>query len=150
MLAVLLCLCACDGGKPAATQPTPCATPPALERQSSFLEKFPLSTWGTVTALETKGKYASIQVIAKDTIVEMHPRIAREVIDRKYTIIGADNEGFESEIYFARHGKFYGAFQLREGPCKGLITIRLLYLRKPGSGAKIPSLTRSPTPTPQG
>ena len=125
-------------------------TPPAIESRSPFLKKFPLNTWGTITALESKGKYASIQVIAKDTIVQMHPRIAREVLARKYTIIGADNEGFESEIYFALKGKFYGAFQLREGPCDGLITIRLLYLRRPGAEGEIPSLTSSPTPAPQG
>ena len=150
LAAALLVLCACDGGKPAATEPTPCPSKSALNQSSPFLKRFPLATWGTVTALETKGKYVSAEAVAQTTVIELHPQIAREVIDRRYTIIGADNEGFESEIYFARNGKFYGAFRLREGPCKGDVTVRLLYLHHPKAGTEIPSFKTSPTPTPQG
>lgn len=93
------------------------------------MRTFPLGDWGTLTSFDKKAKFATAEVVDETTVVELHPVIAREVIDRGFTIIGADNEGFESEIYFSRHGKFVGAFRLREGPCAGQVTTRLLYRR---------------------
>lgn len=128
----LIVLVACGGGGEGSAGSTPCPSPSTVTGKAAFLKEFPLEEWGVLTGFESKGKSATATLIAPESVIELHPRIARAVIDSKYEIVGADNEGFESEIYFARGGRFSGAFRLREGPCEGQVTVRLVYARKPG------------------
>jgi hypothetical protein len=111
------------------------------------LKEFPLTDWGVLTAVESQGKYATATLTSSQSVIELHPQIARAVIDGRFTIIGADNEGFESEIYFSRHGRFYGAFRLRQGTCPKQVTVRLLYIRKPGAATDIPSMGSTASPS---
>lgn len=44
-----------------------------------------------------------------------------------YDVIGNDYEGFEAEIFFARERKSQGVVSMRERPCRGLVTVSVLY-----------------------
>jgi len=109
----------------------PCPEPAPTSGSAAFLKEFPLEDWGVLTGFESKGKAATATVVSEESVVELHPQIARTVIDSKYKIVGADNEGFESEIYFSFRGAFAGAFRLREGPCEGQVTVRLVFALRP-------------------
>ncbi|MEA2447021.1 MAG: hypothetical protein QOK47_658, partial [Actinomycetota bacterium] len=122
-------------GPASSGSPTPCPSPTPTSGAASFLKEFPLTDWGELTAFESEGKYATATLLSSQSVIELHPQIARAVIDSRFKIIGADNEGFESEIYFARKERFYGAFRLRNGPCEGQVTVRLLFLLKPGGSS---------------
>ena len=76
-------------------------------------------------------KFAAVRLVSETTVVELHPKIARSLIDEGFKIVGADNEGFESEIFVDPGSDRTGYFQLREGPCKGLITTNILFGDKP-------------------
>ena len=123
---------ACADGSPGSSASTPCPSPVPVTATDPFLSVFPLERWGIITDVSEKGMFEIANVVASQSVVELHPQIARAVIDSKYDIIGADNEGFESEIYFALRGKFAGSFRLREGPCGDQVTVRLLLARKRG------------------
>jgi hypothetical protein len=131
IVALLGALVACGGGDGGSAASTPCPDPSPTSGSAAFLREFPLEDWGVLTGFESKGKASTATVVADESVVELHPQIARTVIDSKYKIVGADNEGFESEIYFAFRGTFAGAFRLREGPCEGQVTVRLVYALKP-------------------
>jgi hypothetical protein len=85
-----------------------------------------VSDWGTVTKIKKEKKFLVVQAISEQSVVELHPQIARSLLDSGYEIVGADNEGFESEIFFAPGSGTSGLFRLREGPCKDLVTVTLL------------------------
>ncbi len=128
--ASLFVLAACAGGEPAAA-PTPCSTPSAVTNLDELPKELPFEEWGTITRLERDKGFVVVEVVDETTVVELHPKIASAIIDAGYEIVGADNEGFESEIFFAPGEGLTGLFRLRERPCKGLVTATLLFGNKP-------------------
>jgi hypothetical protein len=122
---VMLLLSACGNGQPAA-MPTPCTSPEPVSDTSSIPSDIPVSDWGTVTKIKKEKKFLVIQAVSDQSVVELHPQIARSLLDSGYEIVGADNEGFESEIFFAPGKGTSGLFRLREGPCKDQVTVTLL------------------------
>ena len=128
--AIALCLlCACgggSGGEPAAGA-TPCATPREAGDLTGLPSDIPFREWGTVTYHSSRKDFEVVRFVSETTVVELHPKIARAVMDAGYEIVGADNEGFESEIFFKPGGKATGFFQLREGPCKGQVTTSMIF-----------------------
>ncbi len=107
--------------------PTPCPSPSPAANLRALPRDLPLQKWGTVTAVSNPKGFIGAEIVATTTVVELHPVIARALLDAGYKIVGADNEGFESELFFARNQELSGAFRLREGPCEGQVTVRLLY-----------------------
>jgi hypothetical protein len=105
-----------------------CPAPTEAPDLSALPPDLDLPRWGTVTRVATGPKGVAAEAIATTTIVELYPPLARHVLE-SYDIISSENEGFEAEIFFAR-GKITGAFRLREGPCAGDVTIKLLYAEK--------------------
>jgi hypothetical protein len=93
-------------------------------------EEFPFERWGTVTYLRAKKGFEVVRFVAETTVVELHPQIARALGEAGYQIVGADNEGFESEIFFKPGGTRTGYFQLREGPCEGQVTTSMIFGRE--------------------
>ena len=87
----------------------------------------PVDRFGTVTAVQTKPGFVGVEAITETQIVELYPPLARSVLDAGYDILSGDNEGFEAEIFFARGKGVTGTYLLREGPCEGQVTIKLLY-----------------------
>ena len=89
-----------------------------------------LDRFATVTEISVADDYLNATAVTRTTVVELDPELQRALIDEGYEIIGHDNEGFEAEIFFARSEKTLGTFRLREGPCEGDVTVRLLYTSK--------------------
>jgi hypothetical protein len=116
---------ACGNGQPTA-EPTPCSTPQPVSDTSAIPRDIPVSDWGTVTKIDEKKEFLVVQAVSDQSVVELHPQIARSLLDSGYEIVGADNEGFESEIFFAPGRGTSGLFRLREGPCEDLVTVTLL------------------------
>ncbi len=132
-VSVLLMTVACGGssGRNGAAGATPCATPTAVQDLSKLPDDMPFEEWGTITYLRAKKGFAIVRLLSETTVVELHPKIARAVLDAGYEIVGADNEGFESEIFFKPRGTQTGYFQLRAGPCEGQVTTSMIFGRKP-------------------
>jgi hypothetical protein len=122
---ILVMLAACGDGQPAAT-PTPCVSPTPVTDTKSIPSDIPVTDWGSVTKIKKEKKFLVIQAVSDQSVVELHPQIARSLLDSGYEIVGADNEGFESEIFFAPGKGTSGLFRLREGPCKDQVTVTLL------------------------
>ena len=123
-------LVACSQQSPGAgteAEPTPCATPTPVTDLAQLPDEMPFEEWGTVTYLRTKQGFVVVRFVSETTVVELHPKIARAVLDAGYEIVGADNEGFESEIFFQPRGTRTGYFQLREGPCEGQVTTSMIF-----------------------
>lgn len=99
----------------------------ALSDQSLLPSDVPLAEHGIVTEIEVEGGYVGATAVSDIQIVELYPPLARALLDGGYDIVSSDNEGFEAEIFFARGEGTTGAYRLREGPCPGQVTIKLLY-----------------------
>ena len=132
MVVVVNLLVACGGSSPSGTDAvaTPCVTPTPVTDLSGLPKEFPIEEWGTVTYLRAKKGFEVVRFVAETTVVELHPEIARSLQDAGYEIVGADNEGFESEIFFKPGSERTGYFQLREGPCEGQVTTSMIFGRE--------------------
>ena len=129
MFVALNLLIACGGSPPSdpGAAATPCVTPTPVDDLSDLPKDFPFEEWGTVTYLRSKKGFEVVRFVAETTVVELHPEISRSLNDAGYQIVGADNEGFESEIFFTPGRARTGYFQLREGPCKGQVTTSMIF-----------------------
>ena len=131
MVAVLLVLTsACNGDDDPGPQAEACPTPSPVSDLSALPADLDLARYGTVTRVTKRPRSVGANAVARTTIVELYPPLARHVLE-SYDIIASENEGFEAEIFFER-GPFTGAFWLREGPCEGDVTIKLLHAKKKG------------------
>ncbi len=101
----------------------------------------PLDQYGTVIQASKRQGFVGAHAITETTIVELYPKLSRLISEEGFQVISAENEGFEAEIFFTK-GKNTGSFLLREGPCKGQVTIKLLYGATPKGAVSI-----SPPPT---
>lgn len=129
MSSLLLCagLVAAACGGPAPAEADRCGPPEPLEDLSLLPKDIPLDEWGVVDEIEVEAGFVGARAITETSIVELYPEIARATVDAGYTILSGDNEGFEAEIFFERDNETTGTYRLREGPCKGQVSIRLLY-----------------------
>ena len=118
---------ACGSGPEPGAAPTPCASQPKIADLSLLPKDVPVAEHGRVVDVEVEGGYVGVTVVSETQVVELYPPLARALLDAGYEIISSDNEGFEAEIFFARGRAIDGAIRLREGPCPGEVTIKLLY-----------------------
>lgn len=135
MVAALVFLAtACDKSEPE-SRAEPCPSSTHVPDLSGLPPDLDLARWGTVTKVTKRPHGVGAEAIARTTIVELYPPLARHVLE-SYDIISSENEGFEAEIFFARGSKISGAFRLREGPCDGDVTIKFLYAKKKGGASR--------------
>lgn len=129
----ITCLLLCAGllgvacGGSGSTEAERCDLPEQLEDLSLLPRDVPLDEWGVVDAIEVDAGFVGARAVSETSIVELYPVIARATVDAGYEILSGDNEGFEAEIFFERGEDTTGTYRLREGPCEGQVTIRLLY-----------------------
>ena len=130
---------ACSGGdgaeKTSAVDPQVCATDsPVTGSDLDTLPKgLPLEEWGAIIKVTRRAGFSGAELISDLTIVELYPEISRAVRDGGYQTISGENEGFEAELFFQK-GPNTGTFLLREGPCKGQVTVKLIYGAAQGAG----------------
>ena len=117
-----------DGADGNPQDPEVCATDnPVPEQDLDLLPAgLPLDEWGTIVRISERRGFVGAEAISETTIVELYPEIARAVRDGDYVTISGENEGFEAEVFFQK-GRDTGTFLLRKGPCKGQVTIKLIY-----------------------
>ncbi len=130
----LFVACGGDGADSAAT-PQDCSTPaPVSGAKLDILPpKLPFEKWGTIIKVTERSGFVGAELISKLTIVELYPEISRAIQNGGYQTISGENEGFEAELFFQK-GPNTGTFLLREGPCKGDVTVKLIYGAAKGAG----------------
>jgi hypothetical protein len=126
-LTVALLLGCGGGGDGAASGPTPCPLPPAAGDERLLLEDLALEDHGVLAMTKKERGFIQARIVSEITIVELYPPIARSLLDNDYEILSGDNEGFEAEIFFRRGPGMNGNLYMREGPCKGQVTLTLTY-----------------------
>jgi hypothetical protein len=129
-LAVVLSGCGSDSG-PTQASPSPCVTPTELAK-AKLPTEFALEEYADITEVTQRPRSLTAEAITTTSIIELYPPLAHSVLDAGFEILASENEGFEAEIFFASKQRT-GAYRLREGPCEGLVTIRLLYGKRTGS-----------------
>lgn len=127
MLALAVVASSCAGDDTHKPEARPCPSPTPIEDRAILPADLMLERFATVTDAEVKKGFLGAEAIATTSVVEVYPPLARQLVDAGYDILSSDNEGFEAEIFFARGKRTTGTYLLREGPCKGQVTIRLLY-----------------------
>jgi hypothetical protein len=115
----------CGGGD--AAGPRACALPSPVEDLTLLPGDIPLDEWGQIDRIEVRNGFLAARAVTATRIVELYPVLARATSAAGYTIISGDNEGFEAEIFFDRGKGTTGTYRLRQGPCRGQVTIYLLY-----------------------
>ncbi|MDP9067286.1 MAG: hypothetical protein M3N53_02920 [Actinomycetota bacterium] len=125
IVAVVASVAACGGADSAV--PNRCPLPQPLADLSLLPRDVPLDEWGIVDQVEVQGGFVGARAVSETKIVELYPMMARATVDAGYSILSGDNEGFEAEIFFERGKGTTGTYRLREGPCAGQVTIKLLY-----------------------
>lgn len=126
-----------SGGTSGAPSPsTPCPSPAAVTDVGLLPSDVPLAEHGVVTEIEVEAGFIGATAVSETQIVELYPPLARALLDAGFEIVSSDNEGFEAEIFFARGREVTGAYRLREGPCPGQVTIKLLYGSEEYEGKK--------------
>jgi hypothetical protein len=115
-----------DGSNPSSA--TSCPSPEAVpEPQLSKLpDDLRLDEWGRVIEVSTRAGYVGAEMITETQIVELYPMLSRHIMKHGYVTVSGENEGFEAEIFFQK-GRAPGSLLLREGPCKGEVTVKLLF-----------------------
>ena len=127
LFAVAVALAACGGGDGAsAPQATPCPVESPRYDASILPKDLPIESWSTVQEARVVRGFVTVTSVATEPIVELYPPIARTLLDERYRILSGDNEGFEAEIFFKR-GDSSGNIYMREGPCSGQVTIRMVH-----------------------
>lgn len=74
-----------------------------------------LESFGTVTNVERRAGYKGAEFITEESVIELYPRIVRELSERGYTFVGGDNEGFEAELAFVDEKERNVSFSVRQG-----------------------------------
>ena len=141
-LAVVLSLSlagACGTGSPGDSASPPaasCTSAPPPADTSDLPPDLPVDELADVVELRVRKGFLAAQGVTDLSIVELYPQLSRALLDSDYEIISGDNEGFEAEIFFRRGRGTTGTYLLREGPCEGQVTLRLLYGSKRYRGAR--------------
>jgi hypothetical protein len=86
-----------------------------------------LEQYGVLAEAKTTKGFVQARIVSEVRIVELYPPIARSLLDNRYEILSGDNEGFEAEIFFRRGKEVSGNVYMREGPCKGQVTLTVTY-----------------------
>lgn len=128
-LVLVLSGCGSDSGPPQA-RPSPCVTPTELAK-AKLPAELELGKFAEITDVARRPRSLTAEAVTTTSIIELYPPLATSVLDAGFEILAAENEGFEAEIFFASK-RLTGAYRLREGPCEGLVTIRLLYGKRTG------------------
>lgn len=126
LVAALTPACNGDSGPRAERAPSPCPGARLADDAGEVPAELRLGRHATITKVRRRGTALGITAVSTKTVVELYPPLARAVLDSGYSIVASDNEGFEAEIYFGNETTT-GAYRLREGPCKGQVTVRLLF-----------------------
>ncbi|MGI8773938.1 MAG: hypothetical protein ACR2KQ_02805 [Actinomycetota bacterium] len=84
-----------------------------------------LESFGVVTKVEERAGFTGAEVITEESVIELYPRIVRELGERGYTFVGGDNEGFEAEMAFLDRRSRNVSFSIRQG-CGEQILVRVL------------------------
>ncbi|MGH2702169.1 MAG: hypothetical protein ACRDJB_07660 [Actinomycetota bacterium] len=116
--------CAQESASGASTGP--CA-PKLLEQNADLPADFPVSRKLELTHFKERRGFLSARGIETRSVEELYRELRVTVPKLGYDIIGNDYEGFEAEIFFARERKSQGVVSMREGPCRGLVTVSVLY-----------------------
>jgi hypothetical protein len=134
-LAFAFALTGCSGDSAPDTKaaPTPCETP-GEDLTATVPDEFAIDEVASITHVRERRRFIGIEAVTDTSIVELYPVLARSLLDSGFQILSGDNEGFEAEIFFARGDKATGTYILVEGPCEGLVTIRLLVNETSGAG----------------
>jgi hypothetical protein len=103
-----------------------CASKP-LERKAELPADFPVSRRLELTHFKERRGFLSARGIETRSVEELYTELRATVPKLGYDVIGNDYEGFEAEIFFARERKSQGVVSMREGPCRGLVTVSVLY-----------------------
>ena len=115
--------CGADDGDASA----PCPEPVPSGDVSRLPEGTPLDRFGVVTAVEPQGKFLSARALSDRTVDALFDSLTDALEAARYQILSEDNEIFEAEIFFADRDGRTGLLTLREGPCDGQVTIKLVY-----------------------
>jgi hypothetical protein len=125
---ILLFLSGCaSGGEGSSPRPSPCPSASPLADTSALPPDLPVDELSEVVEMRVRKGFLSAQGVTDTSIVELYPQLSRALLGEGYEIISGDNEGFEAEIFFRRGRGTTGTYLLREGPCEGQVTLRLLY-----------------------
>lgn len=105
---------ACGGSSGPEAAPTPCSSPipVATDRLPRRLQ---LESFGVVTKVESRAGYTGAEFVTEESVIELYPRLVRELGERGYTFVGGDNEGFEAELAFLDHRLRNVSFSVRQG-----------------------------------
>lgn len=128
-VAIPLFLSACGRAEPRA-QPTPCPRETAVAAPDGVPGVLDQTHRGDVVDVGRRRGFAAVTVITRESVVELYPQLARGLLEGGHEILSGDNEGFEAEIFFALRDGRVGRYVLREGPCKGDVTLHILYEEK--------------------
>jgi hypothetical protein len=117
---------ACGGDEPTAA-PTPCPRRTPVDPPGGIPKVLDQTSRGDVVEAGRRRGFEAVTVITDETVVELYPQLARGLLDGGHRIDAGDNEGFEAEIFFTLRDGRPGRYVLREGPCKGDVTLHILY-----------------------
>ena len=101
--------------------------PKTLERMAELPADFPVSRRLELTHFKERRGFLSARGLETRSVEELYKELRATVPRLGYDVIGNDYEGFEAEIFFARERKSQGVVSMREGPCRGLVTVSVLY-----------------------
>jgi hypothetical protein len=129
LVAIPFVVAACGGGESAApaTSVDPCEIPLSVAEPDGVPPALDQAHHGYVVEVGRRRGFRAFTVVTQETIVEIYPHLARDLVENGHEIVAGDNEGFEAEIFFELHDGRAGRYILREGPCPDDVTVHILY-----------------------
>jgi hypothetical protein len=125
-LAAVLLLAGSGCAEQTASGASGCAPRP-LKREPKLPTDFPMSRKLELTHLKERRGFLSARGFETRSIEDLYKELHVTVPRLGFDVIGKDYEGFEAEIFFAREQESQGVVSMREGPCRGLVTVSVLY-----------------------
>ncbi|MGH2820250.1 MAG: hypothetical protein ACRDJ5_06330, partial [Actinomycetota bacterium] len=119
---------ACGGGEGASSSGRSVCVPPSpMARDPKLPAELPLTEGLDFTSARVDTRSVIVEAVQRTSVSRLYDRLRTSVTAHGYDIVAFDFEGFEAEIFFSHRSVSAGALRLREGPCKGQVTVTMLF-----------------------
>ncbi|MEA2461745.1 MAG: hypothetical protein QOH90_1922, partial [Actinomycetota bacterium] len=128
-------------GHQSVSSAAPCAERTALDPVPRLASDLPLPREATVFKVARRKGYVKVGASKTATMNSVYSEMQHIMQVDGFTILNAENEQTDAEIFFARYADVAGVARLKPGRCSGDVTIAIIYdpleerNKAPGSGS---------------
>ena len=90
-------------------------------------EDLPLPTGASVTQVKQAKGFVTVTALTTASIDDVYVEMQAIMKTEGFTILNAENETTDAEIFFARYADVAGVARLKPGACSGDLSVKVIY-----------------------